>query len=86
VALSKTQTEQLFAGLLERRWKWKGDAIYGPNETMWLMREDPWQGDLHDFIERMEARLTRIARNRFDGFEHSLSDTNSLVDALKAMR
>jgi len=82
--LTREQTEQLFAALLERDWKRKGDFIYAPHESMWLLMDSPWQGDLADFIERMEGRVSRIAQNQGD-CEQSLNDTRSLLAALRSL-
>ena len=60
--------------------------ICAPHETMWLTKERPWEVDLTDLIERMEGRLTRISRNRFEGFEQALDDASLLVAALKVIR
>lgn len=83
--LTREQTEALFAALLERDWKRKGDLIYAPHESMWLSTDSPWQGDLADFIERMEGRVSRIARNQAGDSEQALDDTRSLISALRSL-
>jgi hypothetical protein len=52
---------------------------------MWLLRDSPWQGDLADFIERMEGRLSRIGKNQAGDFEQVLDDTRSLIVALRSL-
>jgi hypothetical protein len=85
VPLTEKQTEELFTALEDRGWRWREHVLYAPHETIWLTRDSPWEGDLGDFIERMKGRLTRISRNRFDGFEQTLDDTVLLVAALEAI-
>jgi hypothetical protein len=83
VPLTPTQKENLFAALLERGWTWREDFIFAPHESIWLAKERPWEHDLADFRERMEARLARIAAARLD--DEALSDTSQLVAALAAL-
>ena len=81
--LSATQAESLFEALTARGWTWDGETIFAPHRTIWLGRRVPWEGDLLDFLERMEARLVRISAGRFGAYEQALVDTTLLVDALK---
>lgn len=83
--LRREQTEALVAALRERDWKRNGDFIYGPRESMWLLMDAPWQGDLADFVERMESRVSRIAQNQVGDFEQALDDTRSLLAALRSL-
>ena len=84
--LNDEQKDRLFGALQRLGWEWRDAVIYAPNETIFLMKERPWEGDLADFIERMEGRLARIANNRFEGFERALGDTRLLVTALRSLR
>ncbi len=83
--LTREQTEELFVALLKRDWKRKGDFIYAPHESMWLLRDSPWQGDLADFIERMEGRASRIAKHQAGDFEQARDDAISLIAALRSL-
>jgi len=76
----------LFSKLRQKGWRHEGEFIYGPHRTIWFRCEDPWQGDLSDFHERMIGRLQRIisVKDHYpDPTDHEkvLSDTEAVVVA-----
>jgi hypothetical protein len=57
---------------------------------MWLLRSEPWAGDLREFYERMCGRLARNEAAHWmyqtaDKHQELVTDTRSLVEALFSM-
>jgi hypothetical protein len=80
----------LLESLLANEWTIEGDSIYAPRETIWLLRADPWQGDLADMLERMQGRLQRIynfASTQADrvSSQDAIDDTRGLVCVLQSL-
>ena len=57
--LADQQRIHLLAALESRGWQWRDEFLYAPESTMWLLGSLPWEGDLHEFHERMSGRLRR---------------------------
>lgn len=88
--LQAHEVRMLFAGLEAKGWAWEEDVLMAPHGSIWLTREHPWDHDLKDFRQRMQARLMRIEGNR-DIYEVEAEyqgiwdDTASLVETLDAI-
>ncbi len=81
----------LFAQLEKHGWRWREEFIYAPNATMWLLRSEPWTGDVDDFYERMLGRLARNETAHWmyksvEDHQALMSDTRSLVEVLASVR
>jgi hypothetical protein len=88
--LDEVQKKTLFDSLQERGWHWREDFLYAPNESMWLLKSQPWIEDLQNFHERMIGRLERIQRNRNTHkteaeYKNVFNDTAGLIEVLKKM-
>jgi hypothetical protein len=88
--LDEVQKKTLFDALQEKGWHSREDFLYAPNESMGLMKSQPWVEDLQDFHERMIGRLERIQRNRDNykieaDYNNVFNDTAGLVEVLKKM-
>jgi hypothetical protein len=80
--LTPLQVDSLFSGLVRRGWRWKGDWIYAPHDSIWLSRSSPARSDPADSLERIEGRLRRIAN--FEPMDsEAYSDTALLVEVLR---
>ena len=85
-------SEELVDSLIQAGWMEEGDNIVAKHGTIWFAKETPWQGTLIDFLERMEARMERIAtREKLcqdtankPAYE-TLEDTESLVKVLRRL-
>jgi hypothetical protein len=85
--LSVEERAILVSKLCQTGWRQEGGSIYAPNGTIWFTSDDPWQGDLADFHERMIGRLERINNNKDhypDPTDHEkiVSDTEAVVVSL----
>jgi hypothetical protein len=88
--LDEVQKKTLFDALQEKGWHWREDFLSAPNESMGLMKAQPWVEDLQDFLERMIGRLERIQRNRDNykievDYKNVFNDTVGLVEVLQKM-
>jgi len=86
--MNAVEKQHLFEALEKNLWAWRGGALHAPNGTMWLDRNNPWNGDLGSFREHMKARAMRIQENLQGPAEHiedvdaSLTDVAGLVEVL----
>lgn len=78
MALSHEQREALLDNLEARGWFYRENFIYAPNQTMWLLATEPWQGDLAEFHERMVGRKQRVIKNA--GFHDNQEQHKNVVD------
>ena len=87
--LTKTQCSRLLDGLEKVGWHRRGDFLYAPHETMWLLISEPWSGGLQDFHERMIGRLQLIKGMRthqsVSEYQKCVDDVTGLIQVLTAM-
>ncbi|MDB4946734.1 MAG: hypothetical protein JWP97_6268 [Labilithrix sp.] len=83
--MDAAEKKDLFEALERAQWTWREGALYAPNGTMWLDGEDPWNGDLRSFRDRMIGRANRIRQNVQASLEHADDVERSLVDAAGLM-
>lgn len=81
--LTDEHKDELFHRLESAGWQWEEEIIYAPHESIWFQREEPWVGDLDEFLSRMWGRLKRIRNNDMD--EEAQRDTAQLVEVLRGL-
>ena len=89
--MDAAEKRELFEALERAQWTWRDGALYAPNGTMWLDAEEPWEGDLQSFRDRMTGRADRLRQNLRGSTEHAddaqraLLDASGLVEVLKLL-
>lgn len=83
MSLSADEKRRLFAELEARGWARKEGFISAPHGSIWLEEDEPWKGDVHDFLDRMTSRLVRIRKMlHIETCRQAYDDTAVLVQCL----
>ena len=90
VPLLRAQVDRLIRALTAKGWVVEGQNIFAPHRSIWLAVEQPWGGDLDDFLDRIRGRLRRVQGHgdMHEGFEEHAGvcrDVETLVEVLTSI-
>lgn len=90
--LTPQERRRLSELLLQSGWELRDGALWAPLNSMDLPEDDPWNGSLENFEERMSMRVERIKRNlevakeeHRSSIEDALKDSEGLVSVLRQL-
>lgn len=89
--LDQHARQRLLEALNLNGWTIESDFVYAPRRTLWFLISDPWQGDLADMLERMQARLLRIVNIASTypnptSSQDAVDDTEDLINILRTLQ
>lgn len=85
--LTTPEKRMLYQYLIASGWTWSDGLWVAPYGSLRLADDEPWQGDLLDFLTRMAFRLSNLTAFATEdaSMGGAVHDTASLVHALRAV-
>jgi hypothetical protein len=82
--LTETEKDRLYSYLVAADWTFNDGRWVAPHGSLRIAGDEPWQGDLMDFLRCMRDRLANLmnVQRDDDSVMTCVQDTASLVRAL----